>query len=75
MEPEDAGNDEELYPHALEALKSSGYPSTYMIQRSLRISHNQASRIMELMQARGIVGPGREDGLGPRQILVDLDKL
>jgi S-DNA-T family DNA segregation ATPase FtsK/SpoIIIE len=67
----DLGNDEELFQRALEVLKTTRRASTSMIQRRLRIGYNRASRIMDLMEDKGIVGP--ENGSSPRDILVDLD--
>ena len=73
----DAGNDfgetEELFRQALEVLKATRRASTSMIQRRLRIGYNQAARLMEIMEEKGIVGP--ENGSLPREILVDLDRL
>ena len=65
--------DDEMFPQALEVLKSSRRASTSMLQRRLRIGYNRAARLMEIMEARGIVGP--ENGSSPREILVDLDTL
>jgi S-DNA-T family DNA segregation ATPase FtsK/SpoIIIE len=44
-----------------------------MLQRRLRIGYNRAARLMEIMEAKGIVGP--ENGSNPREILVDPDSL
>jgi S-DNA-T family DNA segregation ATPase FtsK/SpoIIIE len=44
-----------------------------MLQRRLRIGYNRAARLMELLEARGVVGP--ENGAQPREILADLDSL
>jgi S-DNA-T family DNA segregation ATPase FtsK/SpoIIIE len=65
--------DDELFHQALDVLKSSKRASTSMLQRRLRIGYNRAARLMEIMEARGIVGP--ENGSSPREILVDLDTL
>ncbi|MGH8021231.1 MAG: DNA translocase FtsK, partial [Opitutaceae bacterium] len=65
--------DDDMFPQALEVLKSSRRASTSMLQRRLRIGYNRAARLMEIMEARGIVGP--ENGSSPREILVDLDTL
>lgn len=75
---EDAGDsfdeaDDEMYPQALEVLRSTRRASTSMLQRRLRIGYNRAARLMEIMEARGIVGP--ENGSSPREILADLDAL
>ncbi len=73
----DAGDDgddgEELLPDAVEVLRSTKRASTSMLQRRLRIGYNRAARIMEILEARGIVGP--ENGAQPREILKNLDVL
>jgi S-DNA-T family DNA segregation ATPase FtsK/SpoIIIE len=70
---EDGETDDELFPQAIEGLKASRRASTSMLQRRLRIGYNRAARLMELLEARGIVGP--ENGAQPREILADLDAL
>jgi len=65
--------DDEMYPQALDVLRSTRRASTSMLQRRLRIGYNRAARLMEMMEARGIVGP--ENGSSPREILADLDAL
>jgi S-DNA-T family DNA segregation ATPase FtsK/SpoIIIE len=65
--------EDELYPQALDVLKSTKRASTSMLQRRLRIGYNRAARLMEQLEAHGIVGP--ENGSSPREILVDTDSL
>ena len=72
-EDDDLGDDEELYQQAVDVLKSTRRASTSMLQRRLRIGYNRATRIMEIMEEKGIVGP--ETGSSPREILVDIDTL
>ena len=45
--------------------------STSSLQRALRIGYTRAARLMDIMEARGIVGPPR--GSDPREILIDFD--
>ncbi|MCH6258498.1 DNA translocase FtsK [Puniceicoccaceae bacterium K14] len=65
------GDGDELFPKALDVLRSTKRASTSMLQRRLRIGYNRAARLMEELEDRGIVGP--ENGSSPREILVDLD--
>lgn len=65
--------DDDLVPDAIEVLRSSKRASTSMLQRRLKIGYNRAARIMEILEAEGIVGP--ENGSSPREILKDLDSL
>ncbi|MCZ6673730.1 MAG: DNA translocase FtsK, partial [Verrucomicrobia bacterium] len=64
---------DELFPQALDVLRNTRRASTSMLQRRLKIGYNRAARIMELMEARGIVGP--ENGSQPREILMDQESL
>ena len=41
------------------------------LQRRMRLGYSRAARIMDMLEADGIVGPG--DGSKPREILVDKD--
>jgi len=41
------------------------------MQRRLRLGYTRAARIMDELERRGIVGPGK--GAEPREILIDLD--
>ncbi len=70
---ESGGGEEgdELLPDAIEVLRTTKRASTSMLQRRLRIGYNRAARIMEILEAKGVVGP--ENGSAPREILVDLE--
>jgi S-DNA-T family DNA segregation ATPase FtsK/SpoIIIE len=63
--------DDDMVPQAIEVIRTSRRASTSMLQRRLKIGYNRAARIMELLEAEGIVGP--EKGSSPRDILVDLE--
>ncbi|MGF1484315.1 MAG: DNA translocase FtsK 4TM domain-containing protein [Opitutales bacterium] len=65
--------EDDLVPDALEVLRVSKRASTSMLQRRLKIGYNRAARIMEILEAEGIVGP--ENGSSPREILQDIDAL
>ena len=42
-----------------------------LLQRRLRLGYTRAARIVDILEQRGILGPG--EGAKPREILVDLD--
>ncbi len=68
-EPGAADDDgDELLPDAIELVVKSGQASVSMLQRRFRIGYNRAARIVDMMEARGIVGP--QDGSRPRQVLM-----
>ncbi len=58
-----------LFEEAARAIISSQTASTSSFQRAYRIGYNRAGRIMDQMEAAGIVGPAQ--GGKPRQVLVD----
>src|SRR5438309_11824250 len=65
--------DEELVNKCLEIIRQEKRASTSMLQRRLRLGYTRAARIVDILEQRGILGPG--DGARPRQILVNLDAL
>ncbi|MCL1787465.1 MAG: DNA translocase FtsK [Defluviitaleaceae bacterium] len=62
------GEVDEFFHDAVEFLLVKGKASTSMLQRQFRIGYNRASRLMEDLEARGIVGP--EDGVKPRKVTI-----
>ena len=66
--PADDENLDEFFHEATEFLIEKGKGSTSMLQRRFRIGYNRASRLMEDLESRGIVGP--EDGVKPRKVLI-----
>ncbi|HNX34858.1 MAG TPA: DNA translocase FtsK [Kiritimatiellia bacterium] len=63
--------DDALMPNALEVIRMTRRASTTMLQRRLGIGYTRAARLMDTLEARGVVGP--QVGSGTREILVDLD--
>jgi len=63
--------DEDLIQQCIEVIRSEQKASVSLLQRRLRLGYTRAARIMDELESRGIVGPGK--GAEPRDILIDLD--
>ncbi len=63
----DNDNQDELYNSALEIIKSEGKASTSFLQRKLQIGYNRAARIIDMMEANGIVS--KANHVGKREVL------
>ena len=73
MEEEVTEEDEALVEKCLEIIRQERRASTSMLQRRLRLGYTRAARVVDILERRGILGPG--EGAKPREILVDLDAL
>ena len=60
-------DDDELYKEALEIVQAAQKASASLLQRRLKIGYARAARILDMMEEKGIIGPG--DGAKPREIL------
>ena len=60
-------NKDELYDKATEIIKSEGKASTSFLQRKLQIGYNRAARIIDMMEAEGIVS--KANHVGKREVL------
>ena len=67
-----SGDDDEAYNEVVEFAIQTGKISASLIQRRFRFGYNRAARMMDLLEARGIVGP--QNGSKPREVLVKLEK-
>lgn len=61
------GNDDELYEDARETVMQAGKASTSYLQRKLRIGYARAARLMDMLEERGVIGPG--SGAKPRDVI------
>jgi len=64
----DENGDDELLDEAQVTVVKAGKASASYLQRRLKIGYARAARLLDLLEERGIIGPG--DGAKPRQILV-----
>jgi len=69
----DPGDNDELLPQAIELVVDAGQASVSLIQRKFKVGYARAARIIDQMEARGIVGPF--EGSKPRQVLITKQQL
>ncbi|MCD7112969.1 DNA translocase FtsK [Limosilactobacillus agrestis] len=63
---EQAEEEDELFPEALDFVVDQQKASTSLIQRRFRIGYNRAARIIDDMEQRGFIGPA--NGSKPREV-------
>ncbi len=61
------GEKDELYEQALDIIRSEGKASTSFLQRKLQIGYNRAARIIDMMEADGVVS--KANHVGKRDVL------
>ena len=65
---DDMGDDDELYETAKAEVIQAGKASTSYIQRKLSVGYARAARLIDMLEERGVIGPG--SGAKPREILI-----
>jgi S-DNA-T family DNA segregation ATPase FtsK/SpoIIIE len=70
LEGEDFSDvDDGVYEEALRVVISAGQGSTSVLQRRLKLGFGRASRLLDRMEAEGIIGPAEHNK--PRKLLID----
>lgn len=59
--------DDDLYADARTAVEEAGRASTSYLQRKLKIGYSRAARLMDVLEAKGVIGAA--DGSKPREVL------
>lgn len=67
-EEEVSDADEELILKCIEVVRQERKASTSLLQRRLRLGYTRAARMVDILEQRGIVGPG--DGAKPREVFL-----
>lgn len=62
--------DDDLYQDARTAVEEAGRASTSYLQRKLKIGYSRAARLMDVLEAKGVIGAA--DGSKPREVLTTL---
>jgi S-DNA-T family DNA segregation ATPase FtsK/SpoIIIE len=61
-------DEDELLPQAIELVVDAGQASTSYLQRRLKVGYARAARLIDDMEAKGVIGPF--EGSKPRQVLM-----
>ncbi len=69
---DDGDSEDEMLMPAIECVVEAGMASTSLLQRRLKLGYARAARIVDEMEARGIVGPF--EGSKPRQVLISPER-
>ena len=69
---EDADDSDELLEEAIDLVMDMGQASASMLQRKFKIGYSRAGRIVDQMEARGLISG--YDGSKPRQLLITKDE-
>ena len=60
------GDDDPLLMEATEEVKRAGKASASLLQRRLRVGYARAARLLDILEANGVIGPG--EGAKPREV-------
>ncbi len=60
--------EDDLYEEAREIVMRAGKASTSYLQRRLRIGYARAARLIDILEDKGVIGPG--EGAKPREVLI-----
>jgi S-DNA-T family DNA segregation ATPase FtsK/SpoIIIE len=60
-------DDDDLYEDARQTVIETGKASTSFLQRKLGVGYARAARLIDMLEERGVVGPG--NGAKPRDVL------
>lgn len=66
MEGSDGNDDDPMMEEAIEEVKRAGKASASLLQRRLRVGYARAARLLDIMEQKGIIGPG--EGAKPREV-------
>lgn len=75
QETEDGGDDQldELFEQAVGIVVEAKQASVSLLQRRMRIGYTRAARLIDQMEAKGVVGP--YEGSKPREVLMSIEQL
>ncbi len=65
----DEGDDDDLYDEAVRVVGEAQKASASLLQRRLKVGYARAARLLDIMEAKGVVGPG--EGAKPREVFAE----
>lgn len=69
---EDGEPQDELYDQAVQIVLEAKQASVSLLQRRMRVGYTRAARLIDSMEARGVIGP--YEGSKPREVLMSLEQ-
>jgi len=66
LDDEGGEEDDDLYEEAKQTVMEAGKASTSYLQRKLGVGYARAARLIDILEERGVVGPG--SGAKPREV-------
>jgi S-DNA-T family DNA segregation ATPase FtsK/SpoIIIE len=60
------GNSDELFEDAVKVVREAKKASASLLQRRLKVGYARAARLLDMMEEKGMVGPG--EGAKPREV-------
>lgn len=70
LEGSENGDDDDLYEEAREEVIRAGKASASYLQRKLKVGYARAARLLDLLEERGVIGPG--EGAKQREVFEKL---
>jgi len=67
-----AGEDDPLYEEAKKLVVETKKASASLLQRRLRVGYARAARLIDILESRGVVGPG--EGAKPREVYIKTEE-
>ncbi len=68
---DDDDADDDMYAQAKQCVIESGKASASLLQRRLRVGYARAARLLDILEEKGVIGPG--DGAKPREVYLKPD--
>jgi S-DNA-T family DNA segregation ATPase FtsK/SpoIIIE len=65
---DDSDVDEDMVIKCIEVVRQEQKASTSLLQRRLRLGYTRAARMMDVLEQRGLIGPG--EGAKPREVFI-----